>query len=143
MKKQFAFILLLTIWFLMLAATKAETGMGYWNEGGYGGGIQTIGDDSCRAVFSFIVSSDLTQIRIPATGSGFWDSNGNVCLLPDNTLLTKQATQYSDFFATPTMGACAFNSEHYRPINGEYYLLVMGFRLWFDKYHAKSFSYLH
>lgn len=31
MKKQFAFILLLTIRFLMLAASKAETGMGYWN----------------------------------------------------------------------------------------------------------------
>jgi hypothetical protein len=30
-KKQFAFILLLTIRFLMLAVSKAETGMGYWN----------------------------------------------------------------------------------------------------------------
>ena len=83
----------------------SETGLGTWLEGNYSGYILAIGEGFSQAALTLHISSELKQIQIlGGGGSGFWDLNGNICLILDSALMTKQATQYSDFSADPIKG---------------------------------------
>jgi hypothetical protein len=83
----------------------SETGLGRWSEQNYSGSILAIGEDFSQAYLTLDISTDLMQIRIlGGGGSGFWDINGNICLLVDSGSMTKQAAQYCDFSANPTTG---------------------------------------
>ena len=76
----------------------SETGSGRWMEHNYNGTILAIGEGFSQVFLTLDISLDLTQIRIlGGGGSGFWDTDGNGCLVVDSGLITKQTTQCSEF----------------------------------------------